>query len=332
MKILTPNYYSAFRCIASACPDSCCKEWEVDVDDTAAAFYRTLEGPLGDYLRQVMKATEDGTVMTIRDGRCPMWRDDGLCRIQAELGHDALCRVCREFPRLRHDYGDFVELGLELSCPEAARLILTQDQTFTAEEYSGGEEPDYDTELMAILLESRTAASAFLEASPLSPNLTLAVLLLYAHEVQSWIDGGEPAELNIDSCLELAKKYAANGDWQLFTDFFRGLEILTAQWKDRLSAPAAQMQWHPGYVPLAKYFIHRYWLQAVSDYDLICRVKFLICACLLICHLGGDFAETAQLFSKEIENAPDNLETILDGAYTASALTDVHLLSLLLNG
>ena len=48
MKILTPNYYPAFRCIASACPDSCCKEWEVDVDDTAAAFYRTLEGPLGD--------------------------------------------------------------------------------------------------------------------------------------------------------------------------------------------------------------------------------------------------------------------------------------------
>ena len=28
------------------------------------------------------------------------------------------------FPRLTHDYGDFAELGLELSCPEAAKLIL----------------------------------------------------------------------------------------------------------------------------------------------------------------------------------------------------------------
>ena len=332
MKILTPNYYPAFRCIASACPDSCCKEWEVDVDDTAAAFYRTLEGPLGDRLRQVMKDTEDGTVMTIQDGRCPMWRQDGLCRIQAELGHDALCQVCREFPRLRHDYGDFVELGLELSCPEAARLILSQDQSFTVEEASGGEEPEYDAELMSILLESRTAATAFLDASPLSPNLTLAVLLLYAHEVQSWIDGGEAAELDMDSCLELAKKHAAKGDWQLFTDFFKDLEILTPQWEGRLSAPAAQMHWHSGFIPLAKYFIHRYWLQAVSDYDLICRVKFLIAACLLVCHLGGEFQETAQLFSKEVENAPDNLEAILDGAYTSSALTDVHLLSLLLNG
>ena len=332
MKVLTPNYYPAFRCIASACPDSCCKEWEVDVDDTAAAFYRTLEGPLGDRLRQVMKDTEDGTVMTIQDGRCPMWRQDGLCRIQAELGHDALCQVCREFPRLRHDYGDFVELGLELSCPEAARLILSQDQSFTVEEASGGEEPEYDAELMSILLESRTAATAFLDASPLSPNLTLAVLLLYAHEVQSWIDGGEAAELDMDSCLELAKKYAAKGDWQLFTDFFGDLEILTPQWEGRLSAPAAQMHWHSGFIPLVKYFIHRYWLQAVSDYDLICRVKFLIAACLLVCHLGGEFQENAQLFSKEVENAPDNLEAILDGAYTSPALTDVHLLSLLLNG
>ena len=69
----------------------------------------------------------------------------------------------------------------------------------------------------------------------------------------------------------------------------------------------------------------------MSDYDLIGRVKFLISACLLIAYLGGDFAETAQLFSKEIENDPDNVEAILDGAYSAPALTDVHLLSLLLN-
>ena len=74
MQVWTPEYYHQFQCIAAACPDSCCKEWEVDVDDTAASFYRNLEGPLGDHLRQVLKDTEDGTVMTIKDGRCPMWQ------------------------------------------------------------------------------------------------------------------------------------------------------------------------------------------------------------------------------------------------------------------
>ena len=331
MKVFTPNYYSAFHCIASDCPDSCCKEWEVDVDSKTAAFYRKLEGPLGDRLRQVLKDTEDGTVMTIENGRCPMWRQDGLCRIQAELGHDALCSVCQEFPRLRHDYGSFVELGLELSCPEAARLILSQDCSFSEDDVPGGELPDYDEEIMSILLESRAVAIDFLDTSSLPPNLTLAVLLLYAHEVQGWIDGAEAAILDPKSFLELAKKYAANGDWEVLVSFFQGLEILTSQWQARLCEPAAQHSWHFGFIPLAKYFIQRYWLQTVSDFDLICRVKLLIAACLLICHMGGDFVETAQLLSKEIENASENLEAVLDGAYTAAALTDVHLLSLLLN-
>ena len=32
MKVYYPQYYNDFHCIAAACPDSCCKEWTVDVD------------------------------------------------------------------------------------------------------------------------------------------------------------------------------------------------------------------------------------------------------------------------------------------------------------
>ena len=332
MKVSYPAYYQKFQCIAGACPDSCCKEWEVDVDDAAAAFYRNLEGTLGDRLRQVLKDTEDGTVMVIEDGRCPMWRQDGLCRIQAELGHDALCQTCQQFPRLRHDYGDFMEWGLELSCPEAARLILSESAHWLTEDISGGEEPDYEADVMEALLESRKTVLDFLDATTLPPNQALAVLLLYAHEVPSWIDGGEAAVLDADACLELAEKYAAQGDWQQLVSFFGELEILTSLWKDRLSAPVRDCDWHSGFLALTRYFVDRYWLQAVADYDLICRAKLTITACLLVYHLGGNFVDTAQLFSKEIENSPDNLEAILDGAYTSPALTDVHLLSLLLRG
>ena len=331
MKVLYPAYFKAFQCIASACPDSCCKEWAVDVDDQAAAFYRSLESPLGDRLRNVLKDTDDGTVMVIENGRCPMWRQDGLCRIQAELGHAALCQVCQQFPRLRHDYGDFVEYGLELSCPEAARLILSGPHHWIAEDLPGGESPEYDEEVMMILQQSRNTILAFLDTTSLPVNEMLAVLLLYAHQVQGWIDGDDVAELDATECITLAKKYAATGNWELLTSFFSGLEILTPQWHSRLQTPSADSVWSNAYLPLIRYFIGRYWLQAVSDFDLIGRVKFSIAACLLVYHLGGNLAETAQLFSKEIENDPDNLETILDGAYTAPALTDIHLLSLLLN-
>ena len=150
MKIIKPDYYDRFRCLAGSCPDSCCREWEVQVDSDAAAFYRQLPGALGQDLRRCLRDENEETYMTISDGRCPMWQADGLCRIQVELGEKALCKTCREFPRLTHDYGDFVELGLELSCPEAARLILNEPAALITGEVIGHGEAEYDAEAMEV--------------------------------------------------------------------------------------------------------------------------------------------------------------------------------------
>jgi hypothetical protein len=77
--------------------------------------------------------------------------------------------------------------------------------------------------------------------------------------------------------------------------------------------------------------VERYWLQAVSDYDLSCRVKFIVLSCLVISCLGGDFLQTAQLYSKEIENSTENVESLLDAAYAHPAFTDAKLLYWLLH-
>ena len=328
MKILKPDYYDRFRCIAGACPDSCCKEWEVDVDPDAAAFYRRLSGDLGDRLRSVLQDTEDGVCMTIENRRCPMWRQDGLCRIQAELGHDALCKTCREFPRLRHDYGDFAELGLELSCPEAARLILSSDWTSIQETAPNGDAPEYDQEVMSTLLQSRQELLDYLTNCD-RPAEALAVMLLYGYEVQNELDGGEPASFSPADCLAAARQFAGQGDMDGIFAFFRELEILTPQWKERLDSGAVSGAWDLRLLRFARYGIERYWLQAVSDFDLVCRVKLIVIACLLINAMGGDLLQTAQAFSKEIENDPDNLEAILDGAYSTPCFTDANLLGLL---
>ena len=332
MKIFYPAYYQQFRCIAAACPDSCCKEWAVDVDPETAAFYRDLPGSLGDRLRAVLRDTGGGTVMTIENGRCPMWCPDGLCRIQAELGHDALCKTCRKFPRLTHNYSDFMELGLELSCPEAARLILTSSaQEILVREQAGGETPDYDADSMKILLNSRKDVLEFLENKDYSLPETLAIILLHSHAVQAQLDGGESARLDPGYCLATAKQYIGCGDWTAVFSFFLDLEILTEQWYRRLQNGPMAVCWTDPLRGLMRYMVQRYWLQAIADYDLICRVKFALVACLLVGALGGDPLETAQLFSKEIENDPDNVEKILDGAYTAQAFTDVNLIGLLLS-
>ena len=210
MKIIAPQYYYDFQCIAARCPDSCCKEWAVDVDPDAAAYYRALPGALGDRLRSVLEDDGDNTVMRITDGRCPMWRQDGLCEIQAALGHDALCQTCREFPRLRHDYGDFLQLDLELSCPEAARLIFTGDPTVVCTQEDGGDPPDYDLQTMQILLRSRQEVLSFLDSTSLPLNECLATILLHAHTLQTQIDTGAPASFDPAACLADARRFAGD--------------------------------------------------------------------------------------------------------------------------
>ena len=329
MKITKPSYFDSFSCIAGACPDSCCKEWDVQVDPVSAEYYRSLPGALGDDLRRLLKDEDGETVMTIVDGRCPMWRLDGLCRIQADLGERALCKTCREFPRLTHDYGDFVERGLELSCPEAARIILSAPMEESVTEGISQDEAEYDVEAMEVLLRTRKKVLTILADTSRPVRESLALALLYGYRAQEALDGAEEEDFEEDLALESVGEFLKNPDPRELPEFFAGLEILTEDWRQRLGHQVPG-PWVPEFRNLARYFVERYWLQAVSDYDLACRVKFCIASCILIRQLGGDLVRTAQLYSKEIENNIDNVEAILDGAYSHPAFTDDKILGSLL--
>ena len=330
MLIYKSACYDEFHCIASACPDSCCKEWEVLVDETSARRYRSLAGPLGDDLRSVLRTEDGNTYMTISEGRCPMWRQDGLCRIHSELGETALCDTCRAFPRLRHDYGSFQEWGLELSCPEAARLILqTSMLPALVAEIPGGEPGDYDDEAMQSLLSTRRIVRSILEDTSRPIGQTLALVLLYGCQAQSELDGAPGYPFDANAALVDARAMAKPGSVPAILDFFLKLEILTPEWKACLSHPTAH-PWDSRTLPLMRYLVDRYWLQAVSDYDLYSRVKFLVVSCLVIRHIPGDFLRRAQLFSKEVENNSENVDALLDAAYSHSAFTDDKILGLLL--
>ena len=328
MKLRYPSYYETFSCIAGDCPDSCCHEWEVQVDAAAAARYRAMEGPLGDALREYLYDEDGETYLQNVDNRCPMWRADGLCRIQAQEGHEALCTVCRQFPRLRHDYGDLLELGLELSCPEAARIILESPLSWVEKEEDGGEEPEYDPEIFSILAESRPVALALLENDRYTVPERLRLLLMYGYHVQAAIDGAELSEFDPDAALREAAQFAGPGDMELLREYYRSLDLLTERWGealDRLGDP----EWDESLCRIAQYGICRHWFQAVSDWDLCCRVKLLLSGCALLSRLPGALQNKAQLWSKEIENSASNLDRLLDDAYSQAALTDANLLGLL---
>lgn len=323
MELRKPDFYDTFHCIAACCPDSCCKEWDVAVDAEKAALYRALPGALGEKLREFLQDEDGETYLTLDGGRCPMWRADGLCRIQAELGEHALCNTCRDFPRLRHDYGSFTELGLELSCPESARILLSREGWSWVSQGKAEEETDYDQRDMDLLLKTRQAAMDLVTGA----EEPLSALLLYTYHAQSILDGEEEAPFDMSAAMEAAGDLAGPGDREAFLEVFRNLEILTEPWRKRLASPSPRLLQKEDRA-LLRYLISRYWLQAISDFDLVCRGKLIVSLALLCRILGGDAVQTAQLMSKEIENDAENIDTLLDGAYTTPGLTDANLLAL----
>ena len=54
MELIKPSYYDEFHCIASACRDSCCIGWEIDIDRESLERYKQVDGPLGERLRRAV--------------------------------------------------------------------------------------------------------------------------------------------------------------------------------------------------------------------------------------------------------------------------------------
>ena len=125
---LYPDFYAAFSCRAAACRHSCCRGWEIDVDEAALRRYARVPGALGRDLRAQIYQDDDGAHFLItEDERCPFLRPDGLCRLICELGADALCEICRMHPRFFTDFGEYTFCGLGLSCEAVCELLLASD-------------------------------------------------------------------------------------------------------------------------------------------------------------------------------------------------------------
>ena len=125
MRIRIPDYFNSFKCIASKCEDTCCAGWEIVVDDETYDYYKSVKGRFGERLKkEIIKDEEGDNIFVLNDNRCAFLDNNDMCDIYKELGEKHLCYTCREYPRFTEEFGSIREIGLSLSCPEAARIIL----------------------------------------------------------------------------------------------------------------------------------------------------------------------------------------------------------------
>ena len=132
MKLIAPEYYTKFHCIADKCRHSCCVGWEIAIDPDKLVYYRSIEGEFGARLQKGIAEADDAAQFILdEEERCPFLNRTGLCDMIMALGEDALCQICRDHPRFRNFYADRTEIGLGLCCEAAGELILSQQEKLT---------------------------------------------------------------------------------------------------------------------------------------------------------------------------------------------------------
>lgn len=148
--IRRPDYYKNFKCISSECTDSCCQEWEIDIDDETLEYYMQVEGEFGDRLRKHIKIEEmeEAHFIQTKEERCPFLNECGLCDIFIHLGEEHLSQICTHHPRYYDWFLEGEEAGLGLCCEEAARLIL-QKSGYPVFEVMMDEENDRERDAQA---------------------------------------------------------------------------------------------------------------------------------------------------------------------------------------
>ena len=337
MELHIPSYYPKFRCLAGACPHTCCAWWEVPVDEASVAFYQNVPGELGAALHSALTADEDGEpCFRLSGGKCPFLDENGLCSLQLKWGEEHIPFICREHPRFTYDSGPVRESGLCASCPEAARLILAEDFTLAAEPLSdeAGDAPD---PLLFPLLSARKAAFDLLNMDALLSQ-RLQALLLFANDLQNALDEGDPNAL-AQVCQAYSRAFPRPENVSLpprrealqkTLSCLEKLEILPPDWPGLLSAAASRPA--PLSPPEAEggrsaaYFLYRHWLRSLNDGDLLSWCELAVLGTAVAGALSplveGGFPEAFRRFCLEVEHSQPNLDILQDALWQSLTFPD----------
>ena len=318
MLTIVPDYFEQFRCLAGACPHSCCEQWEVVVDEEHAALYGEVPGPLGEKLRAALQPDEEGDLcFALNGGRCPFLDGENLCEIHRQLGEEATSITCQEHPRFTEDYGPFREVTLSASCPAANDLLLGSEESLTFRAVETDEAEEEGDEWLPHLLALRQRMLMLLADRSRPLKCRMENVLVLAEAAQQLLDEERVEELSsLAESWEIPKQEGR----ELFPGglaLLEELEPLEADWREVLRAARAtaeQPQAETLLERIAVYFAFRYLLKTVNDGDLLSRAQFVVYAVMAVERLAAlcGLDEALRRFSAEVEHSDENLEALMD--------------------
>lgn len=304
MKLIVPDYYHDFVCIADRCKHSCCIGWEIDIDEETLEIYRNVSGDFGKRLQEGIETDECGSHFRLcEDERCPFLNRNGLCDIILNIGEENLSQICTDHPRFCSFYSDRTELGLGLCCEEAARMILSKESKTDFVIYEDDGEEDLPTEKETIFFEKREKLFA-----------------LAQNRSQTVFERMETLQKAVGISLP-SKSFA---EW---TDILLSFEIMDENWKtlllqarEKYFSPSFSQKWETPWEQILIYFLYRHISDIEKKFAPI--VLFAILGVKMIQSLFAfisdgkepcreDLIEICRLYSSEIEYSEENTDKLL---------------------
>ncbi len=337
--------YDDFRCIAGACPKSCCIGWQIVIDEESLEKYKKVDGEFAGRIAAGVDYAEG--VFHQKATRCMMLNDAGLCDLQATMGEEYLCDTCRLYPRHIEEFQDLREYSLSLSCPEVVRMVLEDGYTFDLEESedetldNSEEFEDFDFFIFDQLEYARDRMMEVLENRGIPLWERMQRVAAAAFQLQGCYDDGDVLGMGdvgydaVGANSSLVPGVSGGFDYCMsILDVLADMEVLETDWtEDVVAAKKYWMElgessdaWGAVIAPdlelsvvfekICMSLLFTYFCGAVYDGQIYARAMIAVQSVrnLMLLYAAGDeaLAKVIYLYSREVEHSDLNVNRMIE--------------------
>lgn len=209
-------------------------------------------------------------------------------------------------------------------------------------------EEEEDTGWIEEMLSARNEIFAILSDRTKTVFQRMAEILQFSYDFQEQIngeDGGKrKSQEDFTEEFDVNGNFDIKGNFELLTDIFDNLELLNDKWQDvsvlireqlfegtdkEAFADALHMSANDiggrVFENLMNYFVFRYFMKAVWDYNPFDKIRFAVCACIIIWEMftaaqlkkgealtDWDMIQLVKIFSRQVEYSEENVEAVCE--------------------
>ncbi len=136
-----PKWLQNFSCLGGKCPQTCCRGWNIPIDEEHALLYENINDPeiqpdLSKVFQKIRtikhRKSENLYFLHLLDqpaDTCSLLNKEKLCTLQNKYGASALCTTCYFFPKVLWQIDNEWSLSASFSCPEVLRMAILDSKS-----------------------------------------------------------------------------------------------------------------------------------------------------------------------------------------------------------